>query len=249
MEPNTAIFTSFVVDRGDCPHVETDPLMYPASGKGIFKTLTALSPALISFFIGVNLYGNTIGQAEPVRSTVYDWHQNQSALYIESNRKRTVLVNFLDGCEDPENTFPDISSCIKIFTNFGILSTTQKLFSDELQRVNERLNSHENQSDVKKNIEYFRSKLLISNINLKSIYISITNEESVFYWLTTNEGYEFRFESFYFYDKNDPEDIESMLHLYFNGVKVKTYFGLLDDLFLKIRSHYQDFNGSTTSAI
>jgi len=82
---------------------------------------------------------------------------------------------------------------------------------------------------------------------IDKLFISLTSSNSIFFRFIIAEKNEFKIEFFYDYDKNDKEDVQSVLHYYSDGEKKSSYFGSISSIFSiisEISTQCDEKNGS-----
>lgn len=71
----------------------------------------------------------------------------------------------------------------------------------------------------------------ISGFNLKHLFVTLTQSDSLFFRLISNDNiYEFKLEAFLNYEADNDQDIQATLHIYKNSSKQKSLYGDIDQL-------------------
>jgi hypothetical protein len=78
---------------------------------------------------------------------------------------------------------------------------------------------------------------LIGEYEFEKIFVSITSSNSIFYRFKLEESsYEFKWEIFYDFNQDPDSDVESILHIYKDNIKIKSTFGFIDFTYDKINA-------------
>jgi len=120
---------------------------------------------------------------------------------------------------------------VKLYTHYDFMvEGAYNVFLSELAK-----HPSENEIKLKEIVNNFCESLL-PEVDPTKLFIDLTPADSVvFRFFTTEKFREFRFEIFADYDSQDPEDTESILHIYENKIKQKSYFGSIEQLFTIVK--------------
>lgn len=86
----------------------------------------------------------------------------------------------------------------------------------------------------------------LSDFDIHNIFISLSSNNSIIFRFTPYSSHlECQLEVFLDYNPQDEEDIEAIFHLYKNGVKQSSYYGLLADFYMLIRDNISEIENHT----
>lgn len=81
----------------------------------------------------------------------------------------------------------------------------------------------------------YKMRVLLNTLPIDTLFLSLTSVNGLFYRFANNEKcIEFKWQVFFEYDKEDPEEVECTLHIYKNNLQISSNFGSVDQMFTLI---------------